>query len=202
MACPYQLSVDGIEIQFATNHIGHFLLTNLLLDKMKSTAEMTGIEGRIVNVSSLAHGWAPSQGINFDHINDKSSYSPYQAYGQSKLANILHANELARRLKAEGANITANSLHPGIIESNLHRHSRSLHSFIMVVAKFMWKSIPQGASTQCYVGLHPNVKGVSGKYFVDCNEAKPKALALDESLAMRLWEFSMKLTLEKDLNLK
>ncbi|XP_078429251.1 short-chain dehydrogenase TIC 32 B, chloroplastic-like isoform X2 [Wolffia australiana] len=124
MFCPYQLSEDGIEMQFATNHIGHFLLTDLLLGKMKSTARETGIEGRIVNLSSIAHStYIVPGGIRFHAINDESSYYDKTAYGQSKLANILHANELSRRLKEEGANITVNSVHPGLIMTNLVRHS-------------------------------------------------------------------------------
>ncbi|TLP69845.1 SDR family NAD(P)-dependent oxidoreductase, partial [Nesterenkonia sphaerica] len=102
MYCPFQLSEDGIEMQFATNHVGHFYLTKLLLDKLKTTAEKTGIEGRIVNLSSEAHMTPYRGGIRFDKINDKDFYNDKLAYGQSKLANILHANELARRLKEEG----------------------------------------------------------------------------------------------------
>ncbi|XP_020102337.1 short-chain dehydrogenase TIC 32, chloroplastic isoform X4 [Ananas comosus] len=123
MFCPYQLSEDGIEMQFATNHLGHFSLTNLLLEKMKETSRSTGIEGRIVNLSSIAHLHTYEEGILFDKLNDRRGYSDKKAYGQSKLANILHANELSRRLKEEGANITANSVHPGLIMTNLMRHS-------------------------------------------------------------------------------
>ncbi|CAK9188595.1 unnamed protein product [Ilex paraguariensis] len=99
MFCPFQLSEDGIEMQFATNHLGHFYVTNLLLDKMKDTAKATGIEGRIVNLSSVAHLHTYGGGIRFDNINDQRSYSDKKAYGQSKLANILHASELSRRLQ-------------------------------------------------------------------------------------------------------
>ncbi|KAF3960588.1 hypothetical protein CMV_014715 [Castanea mollissima] len=149
MFCPFQLSKDGIEMQFATNHIGHFLLTNLLLEKMKNTARSTGIEGRIVNLSSIAHNYTYEQGIRFDQINDESGYSDKRAYGQSKLANILHANELSRHF--------------------------------------------QGASTTCYVALHPNLKGVTGKYYLDCNEMQPSAFARDTVLAKNLWDFSNEL---------
>ncbi|GJX89043.1 short-chain dehydrogenase TIC 32, chloroplastic-like protein [Tanacetum coccineum] len=96
MAPPFTLSKDRIELQFATNHLGHFLLTNLLLETMKKTSNEQEKEGRIVNVSSEAHGITYNKGINFDKINDESSYSSIYAYGQSKLANILHANELTR----------------------------------------------------------------------------------------------------------
>ncbi|XWS55691.1 hypothetical protein CRYUN_Cryun09bG0022600 [Craigia yunnanensis] len=128
MFCPFQLSQDGIEVQFATNHIGHFLLTNLLLDKMKYTAKATGIQGRIVNLSSIAHSHCYKNGIRFDHISDKTGYNDKRAYGQSKLANILHANELSRRLQEEGVNITVNSVHPGLIMTPLFRHSAVLMS--------------------------------------------------------------------------
>ncbi|CAN4116934.1 unnamed protein product [Withania somnifera] len=146
MFCPFQLSEDGIEMQFATNHIGHFYLTNLLIDKMKETAKATGIQGRIVNLSSLAHLLSYKEGIRFDKVNDKSSYHDKRAYGQSKLANILHAKELSRRL--------------------------------------------QGAATTCYVALHPSLKGVTGKFFNDCNDYEPSKFAQDVDLARNLWDFS------------
>ncbi|XP_010452099.1 PREDICTED: short-chain dehydrogenase TIC 32, chloroplastic [Camelina sativa] len=193
MFCPYQLSEDGIELQFATNHIGHFLLTNLLLDTMKSTAKTSGVEGRILNLSSVAHIYTNQEGIQFDSINDICSYSDKRAYGQSKLANILHANELSRQLQEEGVNITANSVHPGLILTNLFQHTALLMRFLKFFSFYLWKNIPQGAATTCYVALHPNVKGVTGKYFADCNEVTPSKLARDETLAQKLWDFSVKL---------
>ncbi|GAB4856795.1 Short-chain dehydrogenase TIC 32 B, chloroplastic [Ancistrocladus abbreviatus] len=193
MFCPFQLSQDGIEMQFATNHLGHFLLTNLLLDKMKSTAIATGIEGRIVNLSSIAHNHTYRGGILFEKINDKDGYSDKRAYGQSKLANILHANALSRRLKEEGANITVNSVHPGLILTNLFRHSFVLFSIVRFFTMLVWKNVPQGAATTCYVALHPTLKGKTGKYYADCNEMAPSALATDEALAKELWDFSNKL---------
>ncbi|XP_060176517.1 short-chain dehydrogenase TIC 32 B, chloroplastic-like [Lycium barbarum] len=190
MFCPFQLSKDGIEMQFATNHLGHFYLTKLLLDKMKETARATGIEGRIVNLSSVAHLICPPQGIQFNNINEEKSYQDKVAYGQSKLANLLHANELSRRLQEEGANITVNSVHPGLIMTNLMRHSAFLMRILRVFTCFLWKNVPQGAATTCYVALHPSLKGVTGRYFVDCNEYKPTKLAQDEVLARNLWDFS------------
>ncbi|KAI3808153.1 hypothetical protein L1987_24099 [Smallanthus sonchifolius] len=100
LATPYMLSKDNIELQFATNHVGHFHLTNLLLETMKRTAHESSKEGRIVNVSSRRHRFSYPEGICFDQINSQSGYNALSAYGQSKLANVLHANELARRLKA------------------------------------------------------------------------------------------------------
>ncbi|XP_010253253.1 PREDICTED: short-chain dehydrogenase TIC 32, chloroplastic isoform X2 [Nelumbo nucifera] len=193
MFSPYQLSEDGIEMQFATNHLGHFLLTNLLLDKMKTTARVSGVEGRIVNLSSIAHVYTYEGGIRFEGINDESGYSDKKAYGQSKLANILHAKELSRRLQEEGINITVNSLHPGIIMTSLMRHSALLMKVLRLFTFYFWKNIQQGAATTCYVALHPSVKGVTGKYFLDCNEVKPSTLATDCGLAKKLWDFSEKL---------
>ncbi|XP_057801381.1 short-chain dehydrogenase TIC 32 B, chloroplastic [Salvia miltiorrhiza] len=190
MFCPFQLSEDGIEMQFATNHLGHFYLTNLLLDKMKETAKTTGIEGRIVNLSSVAHLLTYREGIAFEQMNDKNKYDDKKAYGQSKLANILHANELSRRLQSEGVNITVNSVHPGLIMTNLFRYSGIFIKMLKLATYILWKNVPQGAATTCYVALHPNLKGVSGKYYVDCNEFKSGRLARDEALAKRLWDFS------------
>ncbi|PKA56380.1 Short-chain dehydrogenase TIC 32, chloroplastic [Apostasia shenzhenica] len=190
MFCPYQLSADGVEMQFATNHLGHFYLTNLLLDKMKKTAKETGIEGRIVNLSSVAHLHTYDEGIQFDGISDQTRYNDKKAYGQSKLANILHANELSRRLQEEGANITVNSVHPGIIMTNLMRHSFLLMKVLKIFTYIFWKNVPQGAATTCYVALHPSLKGTMGKYYIDCNEMKPSIFARDEKLAKKLWDFS------------
>ncbi|GAB4826343.1 Short-chain dehydrogenase TIC 32, chloroplastic [Ancistrocladus abbreviatus] len=190
MATPFMLSKDNIELQFATNHLGHFLLTHLLLDTMKKTARVSGREGRIVNVSSEAHRLAYREGIRFDKINDEAGYSSWGAYGQSKLANILHAKELAKRLKEDEAGITANSLHPGAITTNLFRHSSLLDGTIKTLGKFILKSIPQGAATTCYVALHPDVKGVSGEYFKNSNLATPTLQAQDAALALKLWDFS------------
>lgn len=197
MAIPFQLSKDNIELQFATNHLGHFLLTNLLLDTMKKTAHGSNREGRIVIVSSEAHRFAYSEGIRFDKINNETEYNRLQAYGQSKLANILHANELTRQLKEEGVNITANSLHPGSITTNLLRHHSVINGLIHSLGKLVLKDVEQGAATSCYVALHPQVEGVSGKYFMDSNIAQPTAQGEDAQLAKKLWDFSLRLSQTK-----
>ncbi|KAJ4777782.1 NAD(P)-binding Rossmann-fold superfamily protein [Rhynchospora pubera] len=192
MATPFSLSQDGWELQFATNHIGHFLLTNLLLEKMKSTSGSSGIEGRIVILSSEGHKLTYSDGIRFNKINNQAEYQSYLAYGQSKLANILHANELARRLKEEGANITVNSLHPGVIMTNLFRYQNYfVNAAFGTIARFATKTVPQGAATTCYVAMNPEVKGVTGKYFNNSNICTPNSKALDQKLAQKLWDFSM-----------
>ncbi|KAG6545478.1 hypothetical protein Mapa_013080 [Marchantia paleacea] len=183
MYFPYQLSVDGVEMHFSTNHLGHFLLTNLLLDKMKETAKVTGTEGRIVNISSLAHNMSYRGGIQFERLNEKSGYVSLFAYGQSKLANILHANELTKRLKEEGANVTANSLHPGEIKT----------AIMTFYSPFM-KSIPQGAATTCYLALHPSLNGVGGEYFNNCNVSARSDYAKSDELAKKLWDVSVQMS--------
>ncbi|KAJ8553121.1 hypothetical protein K7X08_020514 [Anisodus acutangulus] len=196
MIPPFTLSQDKIELQFAVNHLGHFLLTNLLLENMKNTAEKSKKEGRIVNVASAAHDFAYTEGIRFDKINEKESYNRLRAYGQSKLANILHANELAKRLKDEGVNITANSVHPGPIATNIMRYHSILHGVVNWIGRYVLKNIAQGAATTCYVALHPQVKGVTGEYFSDNNIATSTttSLAKDSKSAKKLWEFSLNLT--------
>ncbi|XP_049393843.1 short-chain dehydrogenase TIC 32, chloroplastic-like [Solanum stenotomum] len=193
MATPFTLSKDKIELQFATNHVGHFLLTNLLLDTMKKTARESRKEGRIVNVSSRRHKFSYNEGIWFDKINDQSGYNGLSAYGQSKLANVLHANELARHLKDEGVEITANSLHPGAIATNLFRQHSIISGIVDVIGKHVMKNVEQGAATTCYVALHPDVKGVSGKNYADCNIAEASPQANDAGLAKRLWDFTISL---------
>ncbi|XP_022636531.1 short-chain dehydrogenase TIC 32, chloroplastic-like [Vigna radiata var. radiata] len=192
---PFTLSEDNIELQFATNHIGHFLLTNLLLDTMKKTTHESMREGRIINVTSCAYRLSYRGGIRFDKINDESSYSKFCAYAQSKLANILHANELARRLKEDGVDITANSVHPGAIITNIHRYY--FHSGLAAVLKkligFAFKNVERGASTTCYVALHPEVRGISGEYFADNKMAKVGSKGRDIELAKKLWNFSLNL---------
>uniref|UniRef100_A0A7N0U483 Short-chain dehydrogenase/reductase n=1 Tax=Kalanchoe fedtschenkoi TaxID=63787 RepID=A0A7N0U483_KALFE len=197
MGIPYKLSVDNIELHFAINHVGHFLLTDLLLDTMKETAQESKIQGRIVNVSSMAHFHTYPEGIRFDKINDEASYGGFLAYRVSKLANILHANELARRLKEEGADVTANSLHPGAVWTPIMNHLPIMNGTIMryvgTIGRFLVKDVHQGAATACYIALHPQVKGVTGKYFSNCNLSKPWPQATDVNLANKLWDFTSSL---------
>ncbi|KAK8963878.1 hypothetical protein KSP40_PGU008621 [Platanthera guangdongensis] len=193
MATPFMLTQDGIELQFGTNHVGHFLLTHLLLENMKDTARDSKIEGKIINVSSEGHRFAYKEGIPFDKINVQSEYGSIGAYAQSKLANILHANELTRHFKEDGVNITANSLHPGSISTNLLRYHSYFEYGARTIGKLFMKNIQQGAATTCYVALHPDVKGVSGKYFNNSNIAEPSSKAKDAELAQKLWDFSLEL---------
>lgn len=186
MALPELERANGLELQFETNHIGHFLLTLRLLDLVKKAPA-----GRIVILSSTAHLRAPKEGIQFDNLAGDDTYSGWSAYGQSKLANSMFARELQRRLS--GTKVTANSCHPGVIQTNLSRHmlSNGIAAFFMglLFAPF-FRSIPQGAATQCYLSANPNVEGVSGYYFADCNVKKPNKHVEDAKMAKRLWEVS------------
>ncbi|KAF5772435.1 putative very-long-chain 3-oxoacyl-CoA reductase [Helianthus annuus] len=192
----FKLSNEKIELHFATNHLGHFLLTNLLLETMKTTSYEQNTEGRIINVSSEGHRFAYTGPLS-DYMNNESSYSSIYAYGLSKLANILHANELARLLKEEGVNITANSLHPGFINTELFRGHNIFSIICNRILRYFIKDLSQGAATTCYLALNPQVKGVTGEFFVDSNLAKPSSRAKDQELAKELWEFSMGLTSSK-----
>lgn len=182
MALPKLEQVHGIELQFFTNHIGHFMLVTGLLDRLAD-------DGRVVMLSSGAHTMAPREGIRFDDLAGARGYTPWGHYGQSKLANLLFAKELARRLA--GTRRTANAVHPGVIRTNLGRHMPGFADLLFgLVGPLFLKSVTQGAATEVYVAVHPAVAGTSGAYFADCNVAKARADADDPALARRLWEVS------------
>ena len=176
-----QLS-NGVERQFAVNHVGHFLLTMRLLEQVKAADA-----GRVVVVSSGAHRWAP-EGIRFDNLDGSKGYEPREAYGVSKTANGLFSRELARRLGTTKA--TSNSLHPGVIPTNLARH---LPERNYDMSNPMFKTIPEGTSTQCYVATSPDLERVTGYYFDDCNPAVPNRHMQDDEMAARLWAVSERL---------
>ena len=178
----------GLELQFLTNHLGHFVLVNRLLPQLKNAAA-----GRIVMLSSMAHQRTPRGGIDFDNLSGARGYDAWSFYGQSKLANILFAKELSKRL-AHSA-VTANALHPGVIRTNLGRSMGGLMSTLIAgMAKFIERTIPQGAATQCYVATHPDIERVTGRYFADCSEKTPSAHARDPALAQKLWRASEELS--------
>jgi len=166
--------VRGLEMHFVVNHLGHFLLVNHLLD-----AVMAAPQGRVVVVSSSAHR-AARDGIRFDDLSGDSW--PRGGYGHSKLANGLFSLELARRLR--GTDATANSLHPGVIETGIFRNVE------VNLPRSRLKTLEQGAATTCYVATSPALKDVSGYYFVDCNPVEPSAPMQDVAMAGRLWEVS------------
>lgn len=188
MALPNLEKAFGYELQFFTNHIGHFILVTGLLEQLTDT-------GRVVMLSSAAHLRAPSEGIQFDNLSGDKGYSGWRAYGQSKLANLLFAKELARRFA--GTQKTANAVHPGVIHTNLGRHMNSVAGFLFgMIGPLALKTVPQGAATEVFVATHPSVKDVSGKYFADCNVASARKDADDAAMAKRLWEVSEKIVAE------
>ena len=179
MALPERTLAHGQELQFLTNHVGHFMLVTGLLDQLTD-------DGRVVMLSSAAHNWAPPAGIQLDDLTFERGYTPNKAYGQSKLANLLFARSLAKRF--EGTGKTANALHPGVIDTNLGRHLPGVARALMpVLSALAFKSIPQGAATQCYVAAHPAAAEINGEYFSDCNVAKSSRHGRDLELAEKLW---------------
>jgi WW domain-containing oxidoreductase len=179
MALPKLEQAFGVELQFFTNHVGHFMLVTGLVEQLTDA-------GRVVMLSSAAHNMAPTGGIEFDNLAGTRGYRDWTAYGQSKLANLLFAKELARRFS--GTQRTANAVHPGVIDTNLGRHMNPVMRGLFGLTRPLFlKSIPQGAATQVYVATHPSLAGVSGQYFADCNVAKARADADDAELARKLW---------------
>ncbi len=174
-----------LEAQFATNHMGHFVLIHHLLPLLKRATQ-----GRIVLLSSMGHVQSPKGGIDFDNLDCHQGYNPWETYGQSKLANILCARHL-NTLLADTA-VTANAVHPGVIKTNLSRNSAGLmFRVIQFFANFVERTVPQGAATQCYVATHPSLATTGGEYFADCNIKQPSDYALDDALASRLWDESV-----------
>eukprot|EP00128_Syssomonas_multiformis_P000798 Colp12_sorted_trinity150504_noHs@19702 len=186
MATPLRRTEEGYESQLGVNHLGHFLLTNLLLQRIKESQP-----ARIVNLSSEAHrfGW-----VNFDDLNSEKSYSKWGAYGQSKQANILFSNELHRRLQQEGANVTSVALHPGAIKTELARDLAYTKHIIGVLSPLLFKSIPQGAATTVYAAVSSDLEGRGGMYLSDSKIAVPWLVKDAPAAQQRLWEWSEKAT--------
>jgi NAD(P)-dependent dehydrogenase (short-subunit alcohol dehydrogenase family) len=178
-------TVDGIEETFAVNHLGSFLLTNLLRDVLLASAP-----ARVVNVSSAAHRGATMHWGDLQFT--KGGYRAYEAYGQSKLCNILFTRELARRL--EGTKVTANCLHPGVIASGFGRTYPGWMSIVVRIGRPFMITPEKGARTQVWLASSPDVEGVSGKYFEKCKERTPSRAAREESAPGRLWTISEELT--------
>jgi NAD(P)-dependent dehydrogenase (short-subunit alcohol dehydrogenase family) len=180
-------TVDGYEATFATNHLGPFLLTNLLLDRITGSAP-----ARIVNVASAAHS-AARRGMPFDDLQSKKQYRGMRVYGQSKLANILFTLELARRVEDRG--VTANSLHPGTVRTGYggDGDTRGILAFGIKMASPFFLSPAKGARTSVYLASSPDVEGVSGQYFVNCKPKQPSRWAQDPDAASRLWRVSEEL---------
>ena len=189
-----ELTVDGVEMTLAVNHLASFLLTNLLLDSLKAAET-----ARIINVSSQVH----SQTINFDNLQGEQRFYGLEPYNQSKLANILFTYELARRLA--GTEITVNCLHPGVVSTKLlsdfsHAHHNPTGGRLKSLRhrlrpkKADGITPEEGAKTSLYLATSTEVAGVSGKYFRECRQAKSAPISYDEEVAQKLWAISAELT--------
>ncbi|KAI8799458.1 hypothetical protein BJ742DRAFT_845926 [Cladochytrium replicatum] len=208
MMNPYELTKDGIENQFGTNHIGHFAFTTTLLPVIERSAP-----SRIVNVSSHGHNYAPSAGVLFDKINDESALNPVQRYGQSKLSNILFTKSLADRF--EGKQVWVNVIHPGVVDTELARGPialieksqnfgarilRALQTPLLAFSRSLMLTPQQGALTQLYAAASPEIEtqNYRGQYFVPFGKVgKLSKPAENKELREKLWEFSEKLVAEK-----
>ncbi len=185
MALPKLVKKHGLDLQFLTNHVGHFILVTGLLELLTEA-------GRVVMLSSSAHTMAPKGGIQFDNLSGDKGYSAWGNYGQSKISNLLFAKELAKRF--QGTKKVANAVHPGVIRTNLGRHMNPIGNVIFgMIGPIFLKSIPQGAATQVYVATNAATAAVNGEYFADVNVANPRSDAKDPLLAKRLYEVSEQL---------
>ena len=179
-----RISQDSIEEMFAVNYLAHYLLTRLLLERIKESGP-----ARIVHVAS--HAYAFCKGINFSDINHSRGYSTFKVYGHSKLANMLFSNELSRRLRGTG--VTSNSLHPGAVSTGLGTNNGMLGKVLPVLLKRFFRTPEQGAATAVYLASAAEIDGVTGKYFFNCKAVEPKAWANDSVAEGRLWGMSEKL---------
>ncbi|NXC32114.1 RDH12 dehydrogenase, partial [Campylorhamphus procurvoides] len=190
MLCPYSKTADGFEMHLGVNHLGHFLLTFLLLERLKQSAP-----ARIVNVSSLAHHGGR---IRFHDLQGEKSYNRGLAYCHSKLANVLFTRELARRLQGKllyfaiGTKVTANALHPGSVQSELVRHSFVM-TWLWKIFSFFLKTPWEGAQTSIYCAVAEELDSVTGQYFSDCQPAYVSARGRDDETARKLWNVSCEL---------
>jgi NAD(P)-dependent dehydrogenase (short-subunit alcohol dehydrogenase family) len=179
-----ELTVDGLEQQFAVNHLAYFLFTNLLLDGLRA-----GAPSRIINVSSDAHSGSQ---LDFADLQGERSYDGNRAYSQSKLANILFTYELARRLRGTG--VTANCLHPGVIATRLLADYMGVPAAGDALARTFGAKPEKGAETIVYLASSQEVEGVTGKYFVNKRPVTSSRESNDEAAARRLWDVSERLT--------
>ncbi|KAK8736113.1 hypothetical protein OTU49_017437 [Cherax quadricarinatus] len=189
---PRQLTSEGLELTIATNHLGHFLLTHLLMDNLKTT------RGRVVTVSSVGHTWIKEvKGLDLEgdlQFQYDRPLATLELYAASKLMNILFTKEL--HMKLHGTGVTAYCLHPGIVNTDIFNVMTSRVWYGLFVKLFVWayaKSSAEGAQTTIMLAASKELQDVSGKYFVDCKVAECSSLAKDEGLAKKLWEISERL---------
>jgi len=195
-ACPPMETAEGFELQFGVNHVAHFLLTTQLLPLLRKAGK-----SRVVVVSSKAHEYSK---MDFDDLNwKKREYNAFEAYGQSKLANVLFAKELARRETEEKSGVTVYSLHPGTVNTDIIRYveatsNRIRLAMIKLVFNFFSKTPKNGAQTTIYCAVDESLEGVTGKYYQDCKEIKASKAAENVDDAKRLWTLTEDMVNKKD----
>ena len=179
------ITEDGLEEVFSVNHLAYFTFTLMLIDKLKST------EGsRVVNVASGAHQFVKE--MNFGDLQSEKVFKPMQVYGQSKLANILFTKSLANKLADHG--VTVNCLHPGFVSTGIGSNNKGIWNILMSLARPFARKTDKGAETSVYLCSSPEVKDISGEYFVDCKIEKVSDAAKSSDQADKLWEISSELT--------
>jgi len=179
------LTEDGFETTFAVNHLGHFMLTRLLLNYLK-----TSMPSRIINVSSMVHRWA---GMDFDNLQGEKRYRSMDAYARSKLANVLFTYQLAEQLK--DTDVTVNCLHPGIVATEFGNRGALWYRLVKPIAKRLFYISPEkGAETLTYLASSPEVERVTGKYFVSKKAVRSSAITYDRALQEKFWDVSLQLT--------
>lgn len=178
-----EVTEDGIERTFAVNHLGYFLLTNLLLDLLKASAP-----ARVVNVASIGHRAGT---MDFDDLGYEKGYFIVKAYNRSKLGNVLFTRELARRL--QGTGVTVNCLHPGVVATNIWSHGQWWAVPFLSVAKLFMVTPRQGGEAIVFLATSPELEGQTGGYYESNRLVRPSRLAQDDALATRLWDVSAKM---------
>jgi NAD(P)-dependent dehydrogenase (short-subunit alcohol dehydrogenase family) len=182
MMLPTLEKAHGYELQFFTNHVGHFMLVTGLLDQLAD-------DGRVVVLSSEGHRGAPVGGIEFDNLSGDRGYRPLAAYGQSKIANLLFAKELQRRFA--GTRRTAYAVHPGVVDTNLGRNlGPVLRGVATAIGPLVLKSVAEGAATEVFAAVNAKALPLAGSYLANSNVKRPRADAEDAALATRLWAAS------------
>jgi NAD(P)-dependent dehydrogenase (short-subunit alcohol dehydrogenase family) len=186
------LTEDGLETQFALNHLAPFLLTELLLDSLK-----TSDSARIINISSNAH---QTVNINFDDLQSEQSYKPKEVYQRTKLCNLLFIYELARQLN--GTHITANCVHPGVITTKLLRAYNGGKRDFNFISKLFYSTPEKGAETSLYLASSSKLEGISGKYFDNKKIVNSSKYSNDLTVAKKLWQISQSLTMQERVTTK
>jgi NAD(P)-dependent dehydrogenase (short-subunit alcohol dehydrogenase family) len=179
------MTLDGLEMTFALNHVGYFLNTHYLLDLVRK-----GTDKRIINVASVAHKSVSK--IDFDDLQSEKKYAQMMVYGKSKLYNIYFTRELSRRVKDEG--ITVNCLHPGVVSTNFGNTANWYMRVAMPLGRKFMIGANKGAQSSVHLASSPKVEGITGKYFDKGKPSKPTRLGQNDQNALRIWESTMAIT--------